>query len=713
VPYRIVKDADYCPASKPFGVTGGSTGDKKFGCHETEEQAKQQMAALYAAENAVAILDQPCADCEDSHFELAETSNAPWVGDAGRYDDDQYKRAAAGCDGDGPPKSACFLPHHNPDGTLNINGLHAAASRASQLKGHSPGAVAKALAHLRSHYDQVGEDPPESLTAAATKLPDKWHAYLTVEGLRTTDNRQIAQGGLSWRDLPLPLMWTPQKGEGHAGSVVVGQIENLEKQGDLWYASGTFDLGSDNGREAARQNQEGLLRWVSADLEVIDFEFRQDGAFDKKGDGDPGYIEVTNGRGMGATMCYFPAMPQAVIAPYGIDLPTVEPMQLDPTSLRAASPPLHPPRAWFENPNLSKLTPTVVEPDGRVYGHLAPWDVCHTGIPGVCTTAPHTISDYAYFRTGTVLCDDGSQVRVGQLTAGTGHAPKFLRHQQAAAHYDDTGAAVADVAVGEDAHGIWFAGAVRPGATDEQIRILRASPLSGDWRKIAGSLELVAALCVNVPGFPIVAAGVHEGEQVSLVAAMVAPPDPVEVLQQQVAVLQQVVRPLLPLAVSQLQTRMALEWNEEDHPRDKDGKFGGGGGGGDSKKGDNGYQKGGPNKPNATSANGTPIHVVKQGETSHLTDPKDGKILGTVAPKTGGGWHIATTAKDGLTASSARLAGEHPGAKTANLPATHSDGTKITLRDAYDHVVISHGMGKVDLSPTLKAGRQDMPPKRS
>jgi hypothetical protein len=36
------------------------------------------------------------------------------------------------------------------------------------------------------------------------------------------------------------------------------------------------------------------------------------------------------------------------------------------------------------------------------------------------------------------------------------------------------------------------------------VRALRASPISGDWRKVDGNLELVAALAVNVPGFPVI-----------------------------------------------------------------------------------------------------------------------------------------------------------------------------------------------------------------
>lgn len=95
-------------------------------------------------------------------------------------------------------------------------------------------------------------------------------------------------------------------------------------------------------------------------------------------------------------------------------------------------------------------------------------------------------------------------VKVGKITLGTGHADTRLGWIPAADHYDNTGSAVAVVASGEDRFGIWVAGALTPETTEERAAELRRSPLSGDWRPINGSLELIAALAVNAPGFPIV-----------------------------------------------------------------------------------------------------------------------------------------------------------------------------------------------------------------
>lgn len=175
----------------------------------------------------------------------------------------------------------------------------------------------------------------------------------------------------------------------------------------------------------------------------------------------------------------------------------------------------------FAHPKMESPRVGVEVEGDHVFGYIAQWGVCHVGISGVCTEAPSSKTDYWYYATGKVDTDEGV-VRVGQITMDTGHAPLRSNAKVAAAHYDNTGAAAADVAVGEDEFGIWFSGVLRSKVTDEQRHALRASGrVSGDWRTIGGDLELVAALAVNVPGFPIphARAGVYNGEQVSLVAA--------------------------------------------------------------------------------------------------------------------------------------------------------------------------------------------------
>lgn len=191
-------------------------------------------------------------------------------------------------------------------------------------------------------------------------------------------------------------------------------------------------------------------------------------------------------------------------------------------ALTAAGGPDAPPRAWFERPEPEELTPWTVLASGECFGHLAGWETCHTGVGNACVNPPRDDgAGYGLFHTGAVLSAEGDMVPVGHITLGGGHADIRLGVAPAIAHYDNAGAAVADVRAVDGRHGIWLSGAVRPEATEAQVRQLRAHALSGDWRADArgGPLRLVAALCVNVPGFPVPRARVASGAPRAMVAA--------------------------------------------------------------------------------------------------------------------------------------------------------------------------------------------------
>lgn len=180
------------------------------------------------------------------------------------------------------------------------------------------------------------------------------------------------------------------------------------------------------------------------------------------------------------------------------------------------------PSAAFADPKLDHATAPTLEdlPDGstRVFGHLALWGTCHLGFPGACVTPPHSRSNYSYFHVGELDTDQGP-LPVGKITLGAGHADTRLGFQAAAEHYDNTASAVADVRVGEDRFGIWFSGIVRPGLDERRLHELAVSPLSGDWRRVGGGMELVAALAVNTPGFTVPRSLQANGKAYALVAA--------------------------------------------------------------------------------------------------------------------------------------------------------------------------------------------------
>lgn len=181
------------------------------------------------------------------------------------------------------------------------------------------------------------------------------------------------------------------------------------------------------------------------------------------------------------------------------------------------------PRSAFENPNLTEPLPLTVTDDRRVYGYAALFGTCHIGISDRCVMPPSSPSRYSYFLTGMVDTDDGP-VRTGVIVMGTGHAGSRANAAKATSHYDNTGYAVADITIGEDGTGIWFAGMLRDDTSDSDIKKLKASTVSGDWRDPSRSgvpNEMVGLLTVNVGGFkvPRPAFGMDGDRQVSLIAS--------------------------------------------------------------------------------------------------------------------------------------------------------------------------------------------------
>ncbi len=395
--------------------------------------------------------------------------------------------------------------------------------------------------------DTVPEpDPVPTPDAQAPALDGRWEGVIAREGEMTGDGRLIEDGALRWDDLPIPLRVAFKDVGGHDGAEVCGRIETVERRdnSDI-YATGTFDLGSAVGTEAFRQVSEQMSNGVSIDTDDVTFRIMAkadmpesdvaDSGNDSDVEPDPdGRVKVAamsssdelmvieSARLRAATLVAVPAFATARVYAAGKAPSTSEPAERDEDtdseekmarsadadplsrdSLIAAAIPTAPPEAWFKDPQLTGPTALVVEDDGRVYGHIAVWGTCHIGQVGKCVEPPTSPSNYAYFRTGVLRTAEGTSVAVGHLTMGTGHAGPRDSANAAAEHYDNTGTVFSDVAAGEDAHGIWVAGALRPGITAEQVRVARSAPISGDWRTIRGSLELVGALAVNVPGFPV------------------------------------------------------------------------------------------------------------------------------------------------------------------------------------------------------------------
>jgi hypothetical protein len=415
----------------------------------------------------------------------------------------------------------------------------------------------------------------ETAEAQPVKVPGgatyDWEGVLIVEGVASGDGRQIAEGALSWRELPIPLMLQTVNAPGHEGAIIAGSIHEIVREGQNVIGRGYFDSG-DAGTEARRLLSEGTMRGVSADIDSVTMEFvgpdgQAVGMEDFLFSGVEAIEVLIEGRIMGATLTPFPAFQEAhvkvitsdvsaddavlvasgaevngdvwrVPSPLGVWFPGEESPEEALAALVASAAttvdvPANPPQSWFLPGDMDKPEPFTVHADGRVYGLVARWGTCHIGFTDRCVNVPKSGSAYKHFRNKNVLTAEGELVATGPVFMDTVHPDLRLKASDTQAFYADTGCAVADVALYENEHGIVAAGALRPGLTPEQVRRFRGSDVSPDWRQIKGRLEVVGLLSVNVSGFIVeglVASGATvsnprgvwdstEGELTTLVAA--------------------------------------------------------------------------------------------------------------------------------------------------------------------------------------------------
>lgn len=346
---------------------------------------------------------------------------------------------------------------------------------------------------------------------------------IMFQGVETSDKRIYENGGGVSRDLPLPLMLQTEVGWGHDGAIIAGRIDQVDLTSEAIQASGVF-LDTEEGQLGADLVSSEALTGISADLaglsietEIIEID-------------DEGFIidwldRFTEWEFAGATITPHPAFADARIRladeaeGEGEDTePTedTEPAEDEDLVVIMADGGVDGPSAdWFDDPQLGELTPiTFSEPNEhgwrQMYGHVAGSNTCHIGLPG-CQTAPTSATNYSLFHdTGARMrCADGCDVPVGVITMGGGHAPYSLGSdvESVRSHYDDVSTIAGYVRAGVDKHGTWVAGCVEPTLSEDDLRRLRASRFSGDWRRHNGSMELLVVHAVNSPGFPIIKSG--------------------------------------------------------------------------------------------------------------------------------------------------------------------------------------------------------------
>lgn len=355
---------------------------------------------------------------------------------------------------------------------------------------------------------------------------------------RTNDGRLITEPGFGVRDLPLSFSAMHTTGHGQGEAVIDGRLDEVtvEDDGRVWGLGWLMD--APHARLTGKMIQAGALTGNSIELSVKSYKIDYDMDAGKL------LVDFTEAD-LSATTCVgTPAMAGCTVellepdfdfsaeltdeaaATFADEVESFVAGKVGVGALPsfaanfsvmeadvAEAPPVTipdnaPPALWFVDPMLSEPTPVRVEAADerglhRVFGHVADWTHPHLSVPGVELFAPRSRTNYAYFAKGEVLCNDGSFAATGVLTYGGSHAAPEVDWRAATAHYDDTCHGWADVSVGEDEHGIWIAGYVRPGTSEETIATVRASGLSGDWRRIRGNLEMVGVLSVNAGAFPM------------------------------------------------------------------------------------------------------------------------------------------------------------------------------------------------------------------
>lgn len=358
-----------------------------------------------------------------------------------------------------------------------------------------------------------------------------WEALAWIEGRWTGDGRFVMVDAVDWDGmLPFPLTVD------HAGiTEVIGRVDSLERRpgptGEerLIVARGVLDLASDLGRDMERLIESRFADGVSMELDA-----QEEGGVDPDTApedmpaGSGGWVMVVESARVRALSVVTTAafaecritfdaldladMPPKIDGPTPKkrkDMPDMPEAEEDVVIVAAAghtiTMPRVPPAEWFQQPtDVTVEGALTITDEGRVYGRLAPANVPYSGVAGNFTV-PLGDVNYRDWMRGETVVDGGGRVVTGNITMGCGHGDSVTTdHAAVREHYDNSCALFAKVAAGEDADGVWVAGALYPGVTAEQVERAMGLSLSGHWLPSLSPgyrYDLLAALLVPVPGF--------------------------------------------------------------------------------------------------------------------------------------------------------------------------------------------------------------------
>ena len=154
------------------------------------------------------------------------------------------------------------------------------------------------------------------------------------------------------------------------------------------------------------------------------------------------------------------------------------------------------------------LTGPYIDAEGRVaifawgYGERG---VCHNGSPmgpDVCWMPQPSPTGNRLFHQGTIVTASGVAVPGGGLMFGHAAAGSVLQAQQ---DYNSPDLFKVRGRILETDLGAYLVGSLQPGTTNSDVEILRASALSGDWRRIpelGGAFDSLGPVVVARPALP-------------------------------------------------------------------------------------------------------------------------------------------------------------------------------------------------------------------
>lgn len=183
------------------------------------------------------------------------------------------------------------------------------------------------------------------------------------------------------------------------------------------------------------------------------------------------------------------------------------------------------PAAWFREPTAEELPPGsggVHCSGGRIWGWVAQAGVPHAGYPGKNLTIESLGRlDTSHFLRAKFELDDGTLVKAGAFTMDVPHRRDGAECEDASCQFDDSRTVAGIVTVGQNAGGLWFAGAAGPWLSAWDRTVFKGCQPSYHMTKAGSRWQLRAVLSVPVPGHssPLLATAVAERSNLALAAS--------------------------------------------------------------------------------------------------------------------------------------------------------------------------------------------------